>query len=444
MKNLIPLFLAVCIGTPLFAQVSLSKTNINIGEVALLNEDVVDLMLSNLTNEPVFILRIETEKRVSVKYTSKSLSSNSTETLRLKLNPEKKGKNKHTVRLFLSSNNEPLEVTILSEVKDIPKNNRQACPDFRNLTRSSIQQKQSVGKINAFPIQLYNDETSQDLLLAEKTNPEKEKVEQTPEPITSQTRPAKEKKQRKTPEERRNSPSVLTILFGNENDSTTTEEPTKQIEQPDEETATTPDVTQKNTELAEEAKNPNLFDDSYKPNNIIFLLDASTSMRQDEKMDILKAAMIELLAPLRSIDYLSIVTYSGEASVVLPPTSGIDKEKIEASINNILADGGTHALKGIKKAIQVGKSNFIENGNNQIFLASDGAFSIGRSQAVRRKLENTADEGLKITVLGIKNEKWTDKSLKEIAELGQGSLIKIKSMKDASKVLEEVKEQASK
>lgn len=449
------LFSFICICYSLVAQVVVSQSSFDLGDVLNLNEDVVDLLVQNKTDEPIYILRIETEKRVSVKYTSKNLLPKKAEFIRLKLNPEKKGKLSSRVKLYLSSNDSPVELTIQANIKEIPKNNRQACPDFSSASRT-IQQKQKIGKIAKFPLQLYDPERPTDILATNQTQTlnAKEVTEERAQPISPTPRRKKEKKQRKTPEERRNSPSVLTILFGNENDSTSTweekepeevqEETTTEIESAEEEkeehlayTPTIPD------DLEEEEVNPDLLDDSFKPNNIIFLIDASTSMRQDEKMEILKTAMIELLGPLRATDYLSIVTYSGEAEVILPPTSGVNKKEIEESINNIQADGGTHAVKGIKKAIQVGKSNFIADGNNQIFLASDGAFSLGRSQSVRRKIQSTAREGLSITVLGIKNAKWTDKSLKEIAQLGEGSLIKVKSLNDAIKVLETVKEKSS-
>lgn len=183
--------------------------------------------------------------------------------------------------------------------------------------------------------------------------------------------------------------------------------------------------------------------DLYKPNNIVFLIDASTSMREEDKIELLKKSMIELLNPLRSIDFLSIVTYSGESTLILKPTSGINKEAIKEIINGIKADGSTQAVKGIKKAIQVAKSNFLLDGNNQIILASDGAFDIGeRNESLRRKIKNEAIQGITISVLGIKNEKWTNKSLKEICELGQGSLIKINKESDTKKVLEEIKKSA--
>lgn len=91
----------------------------------------------------------------------------------------------------------------------------------------------------------------------------------------------------------------------------------------------------------------------------------------------------------------------------------------------------------------MGKNNFLENGNNQIFLASDGAFNIGENNmSLRKKIKKTANEGLTITVLGIKNDNWTNKSLKEIANLGDGDLIKIKTMRDANKVVQSMKKKA--
>ena len=119
------------------------------------------------------------------------------------------------------------------------------------------------------------------------------------------------------------------------------------------------------------------------------------------------------------------------------------KDEIAVRIENLKADGSTNAVKGIKKAIQVGKSNFLEDGNNQIFLASDGDFNIGENNmSLRKKIVKTAEEGLTITVLGIKNDNWTNKSLKEIADLGEGDLLKIKSMRDASKVVQSMKRKA--
>ncbi|MBL4707515.1 MAG: VWA domain-containing protein [Flavobacteriales bacterium] len=445
MRNLVLLNLLVFISAPIFAQTQMSQQSFDLGEISLLNEDVVDLSVKNLTSKDIFILRIDSEENTSIKYTSKTLAVGRPQTIRIKLNPSRKGKTNKTVKVYLSSNSDPIELNFSANIKAIPKDNKQACPDFRNIPTQSSAPQKVAGIRKKFYVTLY-DEISEENHIAENraTIVTTKAVTRTETAIKPPSK-IKGKKVRKTPEERRNSPSLGKILFGKQDlpEVASVEKDTisKEIivEKEEPEVLVSKEVTSKSVPV-----DSLLLDDRFKPNNIVFLIDASTSMKQEEKMDILKEAMITLLEPLRSIDYISIVTYSGEAKVVLAPTSGDKKEAIAEQIRNLNTDGSTNAVKGIKKAIVVGKGNFIDGGNNQIFLASDGAFDIGeRNQSLRRKIESTAREGLTITVLGIKNDNWTNKSLKEIAELGKGDLIRIKSMTGASKVLKEVKKKAA-
>lgn len=441
MKN--AFFALLLFTTNAFAQTFLSTNKFDLGEISLLNEDIIDLKIKNTTAEDVFILRIEAKENTSIKYTSKTLTVGQPETIRIKLNPGKKGKMTETVKVYFSSNSDPIELIFSANIKAIPKDNKQACPDFKNVpTQSSVTQQVAGIKKNYY-VRLYN-ENSEENHLAE--NRSTEVTETTPPIMVSKTAPRtpSEKKAKKTPEERRNSPSLGTILFGKQNSTSTVEleEDTLEKESPIE--TKEPEVLTSKEKVLPTAVDSSLLDDRFKPNNIVFLIDASTSMKEEQKMDILKEAMIQLLEPLRAIDYISIVTYSGEAKVILAPTAGNEKEAIAEQIRNLNADGSTNAVKGIKKAIAVGKGNFIAEGNNQIFLASDGAFNIGeRNMSLRKKIAATAKEGLTIDVLGIKNDNWTNKSLKEIAELGKGDLIRIKSMGDASRVLKEVKKKAA-
>lgn len=188
-----------------------------------------------------------------------------------------------------------------------------------------------------------------------------------------------------------------------------------------------------------------LLGSEYQANNIIFLIDASSSMEKEGKFDLLKSSLIELLKPLRDIDYLSIITYAGDARVLLPPTSSVEKDSIVKSINGLHAMGSTNAIDGIDLAILTGEENFIAEGNNQIYLVTDGAFSLGkRNETSRQKLRDAAEKGLTTSVLAIKSERWTYKSLKEITLLGKGDIIKIKKEKDKKKVLRSIKSSSKK
>ncbi|MFT6165740.1 MAG: Mg-chelatase subunit ChlD [Vicingaceae bacterium] len=446
-----------------FSQIQLSQTIFDLGEISLLNSDIVDFDVKNISSESVFLLRIEGKQNIGSQYTSKSFNAGATEGIRIKLNPDKKGKVERKVRLYFSNNSSPIEITVKAIVKDLPKNNRTACPQFGSALKPPTGKTQPVAKIQKFELLLYNNESMDKLALLNETKKVQEVEEETvsfipEEQNTTETknstktarqqRPVRENT-RKNPQDRRNAPSLRDILFGKTEDSTSAEvqkdaqDLVEDVPQVVQETVTADeeeDIQEAEQELATQN---NLLDQSYKPNNIVFLIDASTSMREEQKMDILKKAMVELLEPLRDIDYITIVTYSGEAKVVLPTSKGNLKEEIAKQIEDLEADGSTNAVKGIKKAIQVGKDNFLEDGNNQIFLASDGAFNIGENNmSLRKKIKKTANDGLTITVLGIKNDNWTNKSLKEIATLGDGDLIKIKSMRDATKVVQSMKRKA--
>ncbi len=468
--RVILLFLSIYFSFAVFAQIQVNQTEFDLGEISLLNSDIVDFNVQNISSEAVYLLRIEAEKQVGFQYTTKNFKPGAKEGIRIKLNPNKKGKIEQTVRLYFSSNSDPIEIKLNAVVKALPKNNRTACPTFGSSLKPPTGTKQPIASIQALDLLLFDEDSKQALAVVIVEQKNNEDIEESTAATGSSrignnlpsrtrvSRTPKQKNPRLTPEERRNSPSLGTILFGKTVvDSTKVDsEPKDDVVQEEETIQNKPLITdvqsnEKNEvekdsqkeEVKTDKTSENLLDDSFKPNNIVFLIDASTSMREEQKMDILKKAMIELLEPLRAIDYITIVTYSGEARVVVPTSQGNLKEEIAKQIENLQADGSTNAVKGIKKAIQVGKSNFLEEGNNQIFLASDGAFNIGENNmSLRKKIKKTAEEGLTITVLGIKNDNWTNKSLKEIATLGAGDLIKIKSMRDAGKVLQSMKRKA--
>jgi len=167
-------------------------------------------------------------------------------------------------------------------------------------------------------------------------------------------------------------------------------------------------------------------------------------MENQNKLTLLKAAMKDLLQVLRPIDFLSIVIYSGEATTLLSPTSGVNKKEINFTIDQIRASGSTQAVKGIKRAMEIGQSSFISGGNNQIFLATDGEFKLGeRNESTRELIHENASKGLNISVLAIKNNRWTNSSLKEIVKLGEGDFIRIQSKGNITQVVKTVKKQSA-
>ena len=55
---------------------------------------------------------------------------------------------------------------------------------------------------------------------------------------------------------------------------------------------------------------PNFSVNEFKPSNIVFLVDVSSSMAYTGKLDLLKVAMIKLAGMLRDVDQITMVSYA--------------------------------------------------------------------------------------------------------------------------------------
>ena len=136
--------------------------------------------------------------------------------------------------------------------------------------------------------------------------------------------------------------------------------------------------------------------------NLVFLIDVSGSMSDENKLPLLKKSLNLLVDKLRSDDKVSIVTYAGSASVVLKPTSGNDKNAIKNAIENLSASGSTAGADGIILAYDLAEKNFIKNGNNRVVLATDGDFNVGLSseKELEDLIEQKRKSGVFLTCLG--------------------------------------------
>ncbi len=171
--------------------------------------------------------------------------------------------------------------------------------------------------------------------------------------------------------------------------------------------------------------------------NFVFLIDTSGSMEGAEKLDLVKSSLNLLVNNLRPSDRISIVTYSGNAGLVLPSTSGENKREIKNAIDNLSAGGSTAGGEGIELAYQVAKENFIRNGNNRIILCTDGDFNVGLSS--ESELENLIEEkrksGVFLSVLGYGMGNYKDNKMQILAQKGNGNHAYIDNLQEANRVL---------
>jgi len=173
------------------------------------------------------------------------------------------------------------------------------------------------------------------------------------------------------------------------------------------------------------------------PANLVFLLDVSGSMNSPDKLPLLQTAFGMLADNLRPQDRVSIVVYAGAAGVVLPPTSGRDKDEILSSLDSLYAGGSTAGGEGIELAYNLAEDYFIRGGNNRVILATDGDFNVGVSseRGLTRLIEEKRESGIFLSVLGFGTGNIKDNKMETLADTGNGNYAYIDCVQEAEKVL---------
>jgi Ca-activated chloride channel homolog len=173
------------------------------------------------------------------------------------------------------------------------------------------------------------------------------------------------------------------------------------------------------------------------PRNLVFLIDVSGSMMPPDKLPLVKTAMRMLTDVLTERDRVAIVVYAGASGLVLPSTSGDQKERIHQALARLEAGGSTNGASGIRLAYEVARRNFIEHGVNRVVIATDGDFNVGitnQSELVQL-IERERESGIFLSVLGVGTGNLKDSTMEKLADKGNGNYSYLDSVHEAKKVL---------
>lgn len=175
-----------------------------------------------------------------------------------------------------------------------------------------------------------------------------------------------------------------------------------------------------------------------KPSNLVFLIDTSGSMLDDNKLPLAQKAFKMLAENLDGNDTVSIVTYAGDDTVVLSGAKGDDTYKITEALDSFVAEGSTNGSAGILTAYELAEKHYIAGGNNRVILATDGDLNVGltsESDLVDLITEEKEKNHIFISVLGFGNDNLKDNKLEALADNGNGNYAYIDSVYEAKKVL---------
>lgn len=430
MRSLFSILLLLLVQTS-FSQIVFNTSYHNLGDINKEDKKYFDFTLTNAGKVAANVVRIEEPYGISSKFSKKVIEPDSSITVRIKYTPKRKGAFKQDVPIWVSVNNEPITLTIEGNALTFDVNEPLACPDFVQIVKPTEERadlKVTVVDINTKkPIKNATVEIIWDGLIYKRVETDKLgevlqnlKLDNYYLVVTADDYGSKE--------------SDFALDYKNNTIQFELGEPTKEELIVKEEPVIVDPVII--PEPADTISTKELPVNLYAPNNVVFLIDVSVSMKQKGRMDVLKASMIELLNGLRPIDKLAIVTYASSTDVVLESEYVTDKAKITQLIQDLTAGGYTAGAKGIKKAYQVARDNFMKDANNQVIIATDGAFNLEKGdKTILNDVVANYNKGVSMSVLGVKNEKWTVSSMTAMAEAGGGNYLHIETFAQAKAVL---------
>lgn len=478
----------------LLSQVTPSEKAHDFGDIYTDTQTYTDIVFTNKTDKTQYLLTIDKPRDVFYIFSGKKLLPDSSIVVRFKINDGIKGKFSYQVDLYFTDSNEAMPILLTGNVKETAGNPLTDCPDFNSsppagslnfslvikvidsITRQPIPNAQVylvergelVGdySTNQKGIVIKNVPLGYYYIAAEKnpyasnyfegyvnatrnyveiemsyTAPEEDIVYSDPE-IAEPEEPADEiiyeepeitdvVEEPEVAEE----PEIVEVIEDPEIVEITEipEDTIPEITSPE---ITEPEIIPPLTEIPDTILDPGYF----KYNNITFVLDASSSMNAQGKMELLKMSMIELVKILRPEDNVTVLKYAAEVDMVLNHTSGDKKDEIIAAIKGIKTSGSTAGGDAIKTAYRMNNEKYITGGNNLIIMITDGVFNKGATDYDATIASNFKSNGTRFSVVGIKTTEFVSEHMQNIVNKGGGDFIEIHSIHDAqTKLISEIR-----
>ena len=460
MRNLISIFILFVFGA-VNAQTVFLDQPYELGLIDKSSQRYVDVPIKNTSDKKVFIFRAEADARFQIRYSSKELFPDSTIYMRVQFTPEVKGPFSEKIEVHFSCYSEPKTIKVIGFTQHVPISSI-ACPSFSDQdintslnfelevtvidkeTREPIHKAQVILIKNGIPVEK--------LITNSKGFVEKE-VElglyyfvvsaETYFPMefvkyVNRNNNVVLVELEKDPE------AELLIIETNKPDEENEDNPEDLFEPDEIENTPTAEIIIDEVEVQdtiseiiieiEDDPYPDFSVNEFKPSNIVFLVDVSSSMAYTGKLDLLKVAMIKLAGMLRDVDQITIVSYASNANIILETIPGNNPDTIISIIQGLKAHGHTAGGKGMKKAYQKALEVFIKGGNNQVIMATDGGFNQNEINPYKLA-KKYKKKGITISIVGVKTNPIQELSLEKVAGIGEGNYVRIKNYEEAQGAL---------
>lgn len=157
------------------------------------------------------------------------------------------------------------------------------------------------------------------------------------------------------------------------------------------------------------------------PLHVVLAVDTSGSMAGDP-ITYLKAGLVEMLPALQPTDKVSLVTYSGDASVQLEYVDATQTDTLTQAFQGLVASGSTNLYDGLFTALSVAEAHLDPAYQNRVLFMSDGVATAGieNPAKLRALAEGYARMGVGITSVGVGRDFDVD-VMRDLSEVGAGN-----------------------
>lgn len=184
-------------------------------------------------------------------------------------------------------------------------------------------------------------------------------------------------------------------------------------------------------------------DSERKDASLVFVIDVSGSMDQENRLGLVKETLRLLLDELRSTDEVGIVVYGSRAYTILEPTRATERGDILNAINQLRPDGSTNAEEGLILGYQmaVRMVNQAQQGDRivRLILCSDGVANVGNTgpDSILGRVRDYVDQSITLSTVGFGMGNYNDVLMEQLANDGNGNYRYVDTLDEAKRVFVE-------
>jgi len=160
-----------------------------------------------------------------------------------------------------------------------------------------------------------------------------------------------------------------------------------------------------------------------RPAVLTFVVDASGSMAQPDRIGLARLALAELLGRLGPDDRIQLIAFNDAARVLADPAAATGGKEVLAAFDRIQCTGSTHLEGGLRLAYDRAAAAFRPGAENRVILLSDGVANLGAGSAddILAQIDAARRQGLTLSVFGVGHGAYNDALLEQLANKGDGA-----------------------